>query len=323
MNWTEARKWCQTHFTDLVVIQSDKENAYIASLLPTKDSSPYYWIGITKKQINETWSWVGNNSTWVGNTSWAENEPNNNLSAEFCVEMYVNSRNNHGKWNDEKCANKKYAVCYKAQCNQTSCVNGMCWETINSTTCLCYPGYEGDKCQTGVECPPLSAPENGDFNCSGGVTHKFNTTCHFKCHPGFIINGSSDVTCETNRIWSDPQPVSVKCPPLSQPANGSHSCSTESQIFNSTCHFKCHLGFFMIGSSTVTCAANGDWTGPRPICESNCLQFKYFAVLEISIRKKNDFILEAMYLPRRGSHFTIWLAGSKQEFEISATVSCS
>uniref|UniRef100_A0A3Q2G6Q6 C-type lectin domain-containing protein n=1 Tax=Cyprinodon variegatus TaxID=28743 RepID=A0A3Q2G6Q6_CYPVA len=93
MNWTEARKWCQTHFTDLVVIQSDKENAYIASLLPTKDSSPYYWIGITKKQINETWSWVGNN--------------------KFCVEMYVNSRNNHGKWNDEKCANKKYAVCYK------------------------------------------------------------------------------------------------------------------------------------------------------------------------------------------------------------------
>lgn len=115
MNWTEARKWCQTHFTDLVVIQSDKENAYIASLLPTKDSSPYYWIGITKKQINETWSWVGNNSTWVGNTSWAENEPNNNLSAEFCVEMYVNSRNNHGKWNDEKCANKKYAVCYKGE----------------------------------------------------------------------------------------------------------------------------------------------------------------------------------------------------------------
>merc|ERR1719187_2555179 len=32
---------------------------------------------------------------------------------------------------------------------------------------------------------------------------------------------------------------------------------------------------------------------------------------------------QAMYLPWRGSHFTIWLAGSKQALVISATVSCS
>ena len=30
-----------------------------------------------------------------------------------------------------------------------------------------------------------------------------------------------------------------------------------------------------------------------------------------------------MYLPWRGSHFTIWLTGSKQPLVISATVSCS
>uniref|UniRef100_A0A6B0TUS1 Putative alpha tubulin-like protein n=1 Tax=Ixodes ricinus TaxID=34613 RepID=A0A6B0TUS1_IXORI len=32
---------------------------------------------------------------------------------------------------------------------------------------------------------------------------------------------------------------------------------------------------------------------------------------------------QAMYLPWRGSHFTIWLAGSKHELVISETVSCS
>lgn len=32
---------------------------------------------------------------------------------------------------------------------------------------------------------------------------------------------------------------------------------------------------------------------------------------------------QAMYLPCRGSHFTIWLAGSKQALVISATESCS
>merc|ERR1712228_686412 len=32
---------------------------------------------------------------------------------------------------------------------------------------------------------------------------------------------------------------------------------------------------------------------------------------------------QAMYLPWRGSHLTIWLAGSKQALVISETVSCS
>merc|ERR1719397_848548 len=32
---------------------------------------------------------------------------------------------------------------------------------------------------------------------------------------------------------------------------------------------------------------------------------------------------QAMYLLCRGSHFTIWLAGSKQALVISATDSCS
>ncbi|XP_032429206.1 L-selectin-like isoform X2 [Xiphophorus hellerii] len=209
MTWSKARKWCQEHFTDMVAIQNQTENDYIVSILPNRTNSPYYWIGLTKEHINETWKWVGNNSTWVGEHSWAENEPNNNHITEFCVEIYINSGQNRGKWNDEKCAKNKSPVCYKAQCNDSSCVKGSCWETLNSTACLCTDGYEGDKCQTAVQCPPLP-----------------------------------------------------------QPSNGNYSCSKEGQIFNSTCHFKCHLGFFMIGSSAVTCAANGHWTGPRPVCTS-------------------------------------------------------
>merc|ERR1712168_1752791 len=34
-------------------------------------------------------------------------------------------------------------------------------------------------------------------------------------------------------------------------------------------------------------------------------------------------IQQAIYLPCRGSHFTIWFAGSKQALVISATESCS
>ncbi|XP_041863015.1 L-selectin-like [Melanotaenia boesemani] len=207
LNWTKARELCQTNFTDMVVIQNQLENDYIVSLLPNKTGSPYYWIGITKKQLNEPWTWVGNNSTWVGEHSWALNEPNNNHVTEFCVEIYVNTGPNRGKWNDEKCSNKKQAVCFKAQCNSTSCERGRCQETIGNTTCLCEPGFEGNRCQTAVKCPPLSQSDNGFVSCSSG-SRIFNTTCQFKCH-GFLIVGSSELICThgANWEWSGPRPV--------------------------------------------------------------------------------------------------------------------
>lgn len=113
MNWAEARQWCQTNYTDMVVIQNQKENDYLVSQLPKRERTPYYWIGITKKNKTDPWTWIGNNSTWIGEKSWAANEPNNNHIGEFCVELYVNGGENSGKWNDEKCANQKYPVCFE------------------------------------------------------------------------------------------------------------------------------------------------------------------------------------------------------------------
>lgn len=113
LNWTEAREWCRKYYTDMLVIQNQEENDYVVSILPNQTKSPYYWIGITRNHINGTWTWIGNNSTWVGEHSWAPNEPNNNDITEFCVEIYVNSGANRGKWNDEKCGSKKFPVCYE------------------------------------------------------------------------------------------------------------------------------------------------------------------------------------------------------------------
>ncbi|XP_068563188.1 L-selectin-like isoform X2 [Cebidichthys violaceus] len=205
MNWIQARQWCQTNYTDMVVIQNQAENDYLVSWLPDRKTTPYYWIGITKKHMNETWTWIGNNSTWIGEQSWAANEPNNNHITEFCVEIYVNTGKNRGKWNDEKCASLKYPVCYEAQCKETSCDRGRCQETIDNITCLCDPGFKGNRCQTAVECPPLSQPDNGYLSCSG-ENLTFNSTCRFKCYPGFLITCSQDVTCGVTGVWSGPRP---------------------------------------------------------------------------------------------------------------------
>ncbi|AWP11025.1 selectin platelet-like isoform 2 [Scophthalmus maximus] len=206
MNWTQARQHCKTNYTDMVVIQSQEENDYLVSLLPNRKGSPYYWIGITRNHKNETWTWLGNNSTWIGNESWAENEPNNNHSTEFCVEIYVKTGNNRGRWNDEKCSNKKYPVCYKAQCNAASCGRGTCRETIQNITCHCQPGFKGDRCQTAVKCPHLPLTDNGDFSCSRG-NQTFNSTCQLKCHLGFLLTGLPAITCRANGVWSGPRPT--------------------------------------------------------------------------------------------------------------------
>uniref|UniRef100_A0A673A2G6 Selectin E n=1 Tax=Sphaeramia orbicularis TaxID=375764 RepID=A0A673A2G6_9TELE len=288
MSWDKARQFCKTNFTDMVVIQSQEENNYLVKLLPDRDRSPYFWIGITKKQKNETWTWVGNNSTWIGNQSWAENEPNNDHSNEFCVEIYTNQGKNRGKWNDEKCANPKFAACYKAQCNATICGRGRCHETIENITCICEPGFVGDRCETGKK----------------GVTtlilifyfyffrlhHKSSVKLSKESEVPFFI--LAHIICKlylkTTPFSNTSVCAAVECPPLSEPDNGELICPGGNQRFNSTCQFKCSFGLLMIGSADITCGINGVWSGQRPVCASNC----YFQIFTFNLKKKGKSCLK-------------------------------
>uniref|UniRef100_A0A8C6TB05 Uncharacterized protein n=1 Tax=Neogobius melanostomus TaxID=47308 RepID=A0A8C6TB05_9GOBI len=244
MKWAEARKWCQTNFSDMVVIQNQLENDYLVDLLPPRNSSPYFWIGISKTYANETWRWIGNNSTWMGNESWAENEPNNN-STEFCVEIYTRPGPSRGKWNDAKCGADKYATCYKAQCTDSTCDRGRCHEIINNVTCLCEPGFVGNRCQTVNE-----------WWWSEGREACFTYKC--KC---FSLCHLSWCAC------IDVLPVAaVECAPVPDLDHGNLKCSSMNLTVNSTCRVTCSFGFFTIASEHVTCHTSGLWSGPRPNC---------------------------------------------------------
>ncbi|CAL8238278.1 unnamed protein product [Merluccius merluccius] len=175
MNWTDARAWCQNVYTDMVVIQSQVENDYLVSLLPNKTQAPYYWIGITKIHKNDNWTWVGDNSTWISDQVWAYNEPNNNHSNEFCVELYVNNDvKKRGKWNDEKCSSQKYPVCYQV-----------------------------------VGCPPPFRPLYGHLNCSD-QRYAFNSTCRVGCSSGFLLLRSAEVTCSSDGNWHGLRPICIR-----------------------------------------------------------------------------------------------------------------
>ncbi|KAK1164032.1 L-selectin-like isoform X1 [Acipenser oxyrinchus oxyrinchus] len=268
MQWENARQWCQKHYTDMVAIQNQKEIDHLNKVFPRVRG--YYWIGIRK--LNGTWIWVGTNKTLSQEAeNWAKGEPNDRQN-EDCVEMYIQRETDTGKWNDEPCTKQKTALCYKAQCNQSTCSgHGECTETINNYTCNCEKGFNGKHCQNAVKCDTLSEPDHSIITCSDQYgSFSYNSTCQFHCSEGFALNGSSMVTCNSSGHWTEPIPTctAVKCDTLSEPDHSIITCSDRygSFIYNSTCQFQCSEGFALNGSSMVTCNSSGHWTETIPTC---------------------------------------------------------
>ncbi|XP_066548802.1 E-selectin [Amia ocellicauda] len=271
MNWNEARKWCQTYYTDMVAIQNQDEIAYLNNIMPKQPK--YYWIGIRKQ--NEVWTWVGTNKTLTKEAeNWATGEPNNGKSAEDCVEMYIKRSKDAGKWNDEPCLRKKYPLCYTASCDPLSCSgNGECIEQINNHTCKCNEGFYGDKCENVVSCDSVEVPSEGFVSCSHPYGNfSYSSACEFSCQEGYHLTGSRNIQCTASKLWSSKPPVceAVQCDTLETPSNGSLHCvhPLGNFSFNSTCEFACDKGYRLVGSSSLACGAAGQWSDLQPQCEA-------------------------------------------------------
>ncbi|RXM99040.1 P-selectin [Acipenser ruthenus] len=305
MNWQNARKWCQDHYTDMVAIQNQEENVYLNKVIPFV--SGYYWIGIRK--INETWTWVGTNQTLSGGAeNWAENEPNNGKTAEDCVEIYIQRQNDSGKWNDEPCKKEKTALCYTAACHASSCSgHGACIETINNYTCKCHEGFYGPKCENVVDCAAMKKPQKGFMDCSHPFgLFSYNSACDFSCEAGYKLNGSDRVQCTASKEWTSQSPVceALGCNTLTAPQNGDMVCSHPfgNFSFKSTCEFNCEEGYSLAGSSKLACTSSGKWDEDQPQCGAvkchsleapqngsmNCSDFRYNSSCQFSCAEGFD-----------------------------------
>uniref|UniRef100_A0A6I8REP6 E-selectin n=1 Tax=Xenopus tropicalis TaxID=8364 RepID=A0A6I8REP6_XENTR len=267
--WDAARSWCQTHFIDLVAIQTKAENDYLNEIIPLNK----YWAGIRK--INDIWTRVTTNkAVTTEEENWAKGEPSNaGIVSEDCVEIYIKRSNDSGKWNNERCdTKKKIALCYQASCNTTSCSqHGDCEEATGNYSCICHPGFYGPKCENAITCDPLQSPPHGWMNC----THEFgdfryNSTCNFTCTDGFLLNGSKSMFCNSSGDWTQAVPTcaAIACEPLQSPPHGWMNCIHEFGDFryNSTCNFTCTDGFLLNGSKSMFCNSSGDWTQAVPTC---------------------------------------------------------
>ena len=62
----------------------------------------------------------------------------------------------------------------------------------------------------------------------------------------------------------------VDCGPLTDPANGQviHTVGT---TFGQTATYICNTGYSLVGDSTRTCQATGNWSGSAPTCQGVCV----------------------------------------------------
>ena len=64
--------------------------------------------------------------------------------------------------------------------------------------------------------------------------------------------------------------TAVDCGPLTDPTNGSvnHTAGT---TFAQTATYSCETGYNLVGDSTLTCQAIGNWSGNAPTCQGMLL----------------------------------------------------
>ena len=60
--------------------------------------------------------------------------------------------------------------------------------------------------------------------------------------------------------------TAVDCGTLSNPLNGQVS-HTSGTTFRQTATYSCNTGYNLVGDSTRTCQATGEWSGSEPTCE--------------------------------------------------------
>ncbi|XP_065905187.1 sushi, von Willebrand factor type A, EGF and pentraxin domain-containing protein 1-like [Dysidea avara] len=127
-------------------------------------------------------------------------------------------------------------------------------------------------------CPPLTAPDNGDIDCSLGDDGEANPgdTCTFTCDDGYELGGSTSKTCGDDGSWSGTDTTCTivpTCPPLTVPDDGDIDCSLgddgEANPGN-TCTFTCDDGYELGGSTSRTCGDDGRWSGNDTTCTRVC-----------------------------------------------------
>ncbi|XP_052791561.1 sushi, von Willebrand factor type A, EGF and pentraxin domain-containing protein 1-like [Mya arenaria] len=144
-------------------------------------------------------------------------------------------------------------------CGDGYALNGQTMQQCGSVEDL----LSGSLPPTCVPCSTLDFVSGGSVNIStDGVT----TIARFTCGEGYTLQGDSDISCRSDGSWDFQAPECVSCNPLTQPAGGTLSYSTDGTVTRVS--VLCNTGYSLNGARNLTCRADGSWNLEPGLCVS-------------------------------------------------------
>ncbi|XP_067886734.1 sushi, von Willebrand factor type A, EGF and pentraxin domain-containing protein 1 isoform X1 [Heterodontus francisci] len=141
-----------------------------------------------------------------------------------------------------------------------------CINTVGSYNCICRPPYTGDgrNCTDPISCKDPGRPVHG---LARGNVHIVGGQVTFSCEDGYQLNGTENVTCLEDGLWSDPVPrcQARSCGVPGIPANGTNEGTDFT--FGGKVVYSCNKGYVLSGAAEISCLANGSWSHETPTCE--------------------------------------------------------
>ncbi|KAL2076608.1 hypothetical protein ACEWY4_027797 [Coilia grayii] len=128
----------------------------------------------------------------------------------------------------------------------------------SSKTPLCVP----------ITCGHPGNPGNG---LTQGTQFNLNDIVRFTCNTGYVLQGAAKSHCQTSGQWSNALP---KCKIVNCTDPG-HVESSVRQVlasgphrysFQTTVSFSCNPGYYLLGTSTLSCQGDGTWDRSLPKC---------------------------------------------------------
>ncbi|KAI4818313.1 hypothetical protein KUCAC02_011657, partial [Chaenocephalus aceratus] len=122
-------------------------------------------------------------------------------------------------------------------------------------------------------CVPITCghPGNPTFGSTQGAQFNLNDAVRFVCNTGYVLQGAVKSSCQSNGQWSNalPRCTIVNC---TEPghvensirqilASGPHRYS-----FQTTVSYRCNPGYYLLGTSSLSCQGDGTWDRSLPKC---------------------------------------------------------
>uniref|UniRef100_A0A8C6TIS3 CUB and Sushi multiple domains 2 n=1 Tax=Neogobius melanostomus TaxID=47308 RepID=A0A8C6TIS3_9GOBI len=114
-------------------------------------------------------------------------------------------------------------------------------------------------------------PGNPTFGVTQGNQFNLNDVLRFVCNTGYVLQGSVKSTCLANGQWSNPLPR-CRIRNCTEPGHVDNSIKQvissgpHRYSFQTTVSYRCNPGYYLLGTSSISCQGDGTWDRSLPKC---------------------------------------------------------